>query len=158
MRCVNSLPEFVIPAHQRHLKPGITSALDFMWRWSCLITWFIYFDNLIFVSSGSRTIRLHLAHCAVRSSITGGRNGLRRLALMPKGLAAEGFGGGHVAPPLHEVHRLDDSIPRTVGVYAPAAHLYMGLVDTPGATRTRSTTVTAFDQLGRIAPQPAGPS
>jgi putative transposase len=54
MRYVNSMPEIVVAALLNRLRPSITFVLDLMWRWSCSIRLFRYFEDRTFVSSGSR--------------------------------------------------------------------------------------------------------
>ncbi len=54
MRCINSMPETVAKAFLNRLKPSITFVLDLMFRWSCSIILFRYFEDRTFVCSGSR--------------------------------------------------------------------------------------------------------
>jgi hypothetical protein len=56
MRCVNSIPEIVVAALLNRFNPGIAFVLDLMWRWSCSIKLFRYFEDRTFVSSGSMLI------------------------------------------------------------------------------------------------------
>lgn len=155
MRCANSMPEIVIAALPSRLKLRITFVLDLMWRWSC--------SQVVQILRGpdlrvfrQQTIGLHLAHRAVRGSIAIERVGLRRLALIPDGLAGKGFGRDHIALcPEREVHRLASSIHRLVQVDTPATNFQVSLVDTPRATRRCSKAVPAFGEPGRITPHAA---
>ena len=48
------MPEIVVTAFLNRLKASITFVLDLMFRWSCSIKLFRYFEDRIVVSSGSR--------------------------------------------------------------------------------------------------------
>lgn len=64
-----------------------------------------------------QTIGLHLSHRAVQGSIAIERDGLRRLAPMPDGLAEKSVGCGHIVLcPEHEVFRLASPIHRPVQI------------------------------------------
>ena len=54
MRCISLMPEIVVAALLNRLKPSITFVRDLMLRWSCSTRLFRYFEDRIFVPSGSR--------------------------------------------------------------------------------------------------------
>jgi hypothetical protein len=54
MRCINSMPEIVVAALLNRLRPGMTFVRDLMFRWSCSIRLFRYFEDLTSVSAGSK--------------------------------------------------------------------------------------------------------
>ena len=54
MRCINSTPALTMAALPSRLTPSITLTLNLMFRWSCLIRLFKYFEHRIFVSKGSK--------------------------------------------------------------------------------------------------------
>jgi len=131
MRCINSIPAIVVAALLNRLKPSITFVLDLMFRWSCSIKLFRYFEDRTFVSSASRPSAF-ISRTARAKQLPIERDRRRRLALMFDRLSEKGFGRAHVALcPEHEVHRLAGSIHCAVQINPFATNLQVGFVGTP---------------------------
>src|SRR5271154_4290330 len=87
----------------------------------------------------------------MRSRIAVECNCMWRLPFMPDCLLEEGFGRGYVAfAAKPEVDSLSTLVYRSIEVGLVAAHLDIGLIDSPGATSRRAKTIPAFDELRRI--------
>lgn len=103
-----------------------------------------------------QTIGIHLTHRVLGGNIAIDRDALRRLTLMPYGLAEKELGRSYVARrPEHEVRRLADTIHRAVQVDPLTTNLEIGLVDTPQATCMCSKAAPAFVEFGRMQPHSA---
>ncbi|TCK94568.1 hypothetical protein B0G74_1130 [Paraburkholderia sp. BL9I2N2] len=156
IRWTNSIPERVIAAFLKRLKPSMTFVRDSMLPWSCSTKLLRYFEDRTFVSSGQQAIDLHLAHGAVRGCTTIKRDGIRSLALMFDCLAEKGSCRLHVALGAeHEVYCLAHPIHHSIKIDQLAAQLEVSLVDTPRLPCGPAKAVRPFYELRRKAPHPA---
>jgi hypothetical protein len=69
IRCINSIPEIVVAALLNRLKPTIAFVLDLMFRWSCSIRLFRYFEDRTFATSGSTPWALHQSPCRLAAAL-----------------------------------------------------------------------------------------
>src|SRR5450631_2287854 len=78
-----------------------------------------------------------------------------RLPLMPDCLLEEGLGRRYIAGAAEpEVDRLSALVYRSIEVGPVAAHLDIGLIDSPGATSGPAKAIPAFDELRCIPLHP----
>src|SRR5882757_5910497 len=151
MRCINSMPEIVVAAPLNRLKPSMTFVRDLMFRWSCSIKLFRYFEDLTSVSAGSKPSAFISRTARCTGSIAIECDGFRWLPLMLDGLLEKCFCCCHVVfGAQQEVYRLAGPIHRTIEVDPLAADLQVRFVDTPRLSRGRAKTAPTFDEFGRI--------
>src|ERR1017187_2719426 len=99
---------------------------------------------------------MHLANSAMRSRIAVEGDRLWWLPLMPDCLHEERLGCGYIARPAEpEVDRPSTLVHGSIEVSPLAAHLDIGLIDSPGSTGGPAEAIPAFDELRRIPPHPS---
>jgi hypothetical protein len=150
------MPETVMTADSKFLKPSIGLVPDLIPRWSWLDQVVQVLRGPQFRAPAQQAVLSHLTDCAMRRSIAIEGDRVRRPTVIPDRLFEECLGCGYISCPTDpEVESLPSLVHCPIQTGPLSAHLEMGFIDSPRAASAPAKAIPPLDELWRIPSNPA---